>query len=77
MTFGRVFALVWGVGAIAMGLRVALNSEAMARAALEQQGSEPEARKSQWVYPFTRALGWVFVVAGIAAGVLGLVGALG
>ena len=76
MTFGQVFAIVWGVYMIAMGLHGALNSESNARAALERQGSDPDAPKSQWMYPFTRAMGWIFAVAGFAAGVLGLVGVL-
>ena len=76
MTCGQMLAIVWGVGAIAMGLHVALNSESNARAALMRQGSDPDAPKSQWMYPFTRALGWIFVLVGFAAGVLGLTGVL-
>jgi hypothetical protein len=76
MTFGQVFAIVWAVGAITVGLHVALNSESSARAALERQGSDPDAPKSQWMYPFTRVLGRIFVLAGFATGVLGLVGVL-
>jgi hypothetical protein len=76
MTFGQVLAIVWGVGVIAMGQHTALNSESFARAALKRQGSDPDAPKSQWMYPFTRALGWILVLAGFAAGVLGLLGVL-
>ena len=76
MTFGQVLAIVWGIGAVAMGLHLALNSESNARAALKRQGSDPDAPKSQWMYPFTRAIGWIFAVAGFAVGVLGLVGVL-
>jgi hypothetical protein len=76
MTFGQVFAIVWGVGAIAMGLHGALNSESYARAVLERQGGDPDAPKSQWMYPFVRALSWILAVAGLTAGVLGMVGVL-
>ncbi|MEV0892010.1 hypothetical protein [Promicromonospora sp. MEB111] len=74
MTLDQVLAIVWGVGAIAIGLHAALNSEANARAALKQQGSDPDESKFQWMYPLTRTLGWILVPFGFAAAVLGLLG---
>ncbi|MGI5188290.1 hypothetical protein ACQEVI_09120 [Promicromonospora sp. CA-289599] len=72
----RTFTLIWAVLAVVMGTSLIVFTKSTVRSALKWQRQNPDAPHPQWVYPFTRGIGWLFVLLGIVMGGAQIAGAL-
>ncbi|MFC4629207.1 hypothetical protein ACFO6V_13245 [Promicromonospora alba] len=72
----RLFSLIWAVSAVVMGTALIVSTKSMVRTALRWQRQNPDAPHRHWLYPFTRGIGWIFIIAGIAVGGFTIAGAL-
>jgi hypothetical protein len=64
----REFMLIWAVLAVAMGTSLIASPKSAVRSALRWQLQNPDAPHPQWLYPFMRGIGWLFVVVGVGMG---------
>lgn len=72
----RLFFLIWAVMAVAIGTSLIVFTKSMIRSALKWQARNPDAPHPQWLHPFARGIGWVFVVLGVVTGGAAIAGVL-